>query len=44
MTIGDDHFLNPPQYPVGLERGLHDTRMRLILEARTEAAARNQWE
>jgi len=36
--------LNPHQYPVGLERGLHDTRMRLILEARTEAAARNQWE
>ena len=41
---GIRRFLNPHQYPVGLERGLHDTRMRLILEARTEAAARNQWE
>lgn len=41
---GIRRFLNPHQYPVGLERGLHDTRMRLILEARTEAASRNQWE
>ena len=40
---GIRRFLNPHQYPVGLDRGLHDTRMRLILEARTEVAARDQW-
>lgn len=27
-------FLNPQVYPVGLERGLYDLRLRLILEAR----------
>ena len=40
---GIRRFLNPHQYPVGLDRGLHDTRMRLILEARTEVAAKDQW-
>ena len=40
---GIRRFLNPHEYPVGLDRGLHDTRMRLILEARTEVAAKDQW-
>ncbi len=31
---GVRRFVNPHQYPVGLERGLHDLKTRLILEAR----------
>jgi len=31
---GVKRFVNPHQYPVGLERGLHDLKTRLILEAR----------
>ena len=31
---GVKRFVNPHLYPVGLERGLHDVRTRLILEAR----------
>jgi nicotinate phosphoribosyltransferase len=29
-------FVNPHLYPVGLEPRLHERRMRLILEARTQ--------
>ena len=31
---GVKRFVNPHAYPAGLERGLHDLKMRLILEAR----------
>jgi nicotinate phosphoribosyltransferase len=31
---GVKRFVNPHEYPVGLERGLHDLKTRLILEAR----------
>ena len=31
---GVKRFVNPHRYPVGLERGLHDLRTRLIVEAR----------
>ena len=31
---GVKRFLNPHQFPVGLERGLHELRARLVLEAR----------
>jgi nicotinate phosphoribosyltransferase len=31
---GVKRFVNPHQFPVGLERGLHDVRTRLVLEAR----------
>ncbi len=31
---GVKRFVNPHQYPVGLERGLHDLKTRLVLEAR----------
>src|SRR6266851_531965 len=31
---GVKRFVNPHHYPVGLERGLHDLRTRLIVEAR----------
>ena len=31
---GVKRFLNPHQFPVGLERGLHELRTRLVLEAR----------
>lgn len=31
---GVKRFVNPHQFPVGLERGLHDLRTRLVLEAR----------
>ena len=34
---GVKRFVNPHRFPVGLERGLHDLRTRLILEARTGA-------
>jgi nicotinate phosphoribosyltransferase len=34
-------FLNPHHYPVGLERGLHDLRQGLILEARGHAGERS---
>jgi nicotinate phosphoribosyltransferase len=32
--VGVKRFVNPHRYPVGLERGLHDLRVRLVLEAR----------
>jgi nicotinate phosphoribosyltransferase len=35
---GIKRFVNPHVYPVGLERGLHDLKTRLILEARGVAA------
>lgn len=31
---GIRRFVNPHQYPVGLERGLHDFKMKLIMQAR----------
>jgi nicotinate phosphoribosyltransferase len=31
---GVKRFVNPHQFPVGLERGLHDLRTRLVLESR----------
>jgi nicotinate phosphoribosyltransferase len=31
---GVKRFLNPHQFPVGLERGLYDLRLQLVLEAR----------
>jgi nicotinate phosphoribosyltransferase len=31
---GVKRFVNPHAYPVGLERGLHEMKTRLILEAR----------
>ena len=31
---GVKRFVNPHQFPVGLERGLHELRTRLVLEAR----------
>jgi len=34
---GVKRFLNPHRFPVGLERGLHDLRTRLVLEARGSA-------
>jgi len=33
---GVKRFVNPHRYPVGLERGLHDLRTRLIVEARDQ--------
>lgn len=35
---GIRRFVNPHQYPVGLELGLHELKTRLILEAREAAA------
>jgi nicotinate phosphoribosyltransferase len=34
LHAGVKRFVNPHQYPVGLERGLFDLRTRLVLEAR----------
>jgi len=34
LHAGIRRFVNPHQYPVGLERGLHDLRTRLVLEGR----------
>ena len=34
LHSGVKRFLNPHQYPAGLEEGLHDVRSELILEAR----------
>jgi len=36
---GVKRFVNPHRYPVGLERGLHDLRTRLVLEARARSGA-----
>jgi nicotinate phosphoribosyltransferase len=36
---GMKRFINPHQYPVGLEKDLHELRMELILKARGHAAA-----
>jgi nicotinate phosphoribosyltransferase len=33
---GVKRFVNPHEYPVGLELGLHETKMKLILQARGE--------
>jgi nicotinate phosphoribosyltransferase len=38
LHAGIKRFVNPHQYPVGLERNLFDVRTRLILEARGMAA------
>jgi nicotinate phosphoribosyltransferase len=35
---GIKRFVNPHQYPVGLEAGLHDLKTRLVLAARGEAS------
>jgi nicotinate phosphoribosyltransferase len=40
---GVKRFVNPHQYPVGLERGLHDLKTRLILEARGVADEGESW-
>lgn len=34
LHVGLKRFVNPHQYPVGLERGLFDLRTRLVLQAR----------
>ena len=34
---GVKRFVNPHRYPVGLERGLHELRTRLIVEARSDS-------
>jgi nicotinate phosphoribosyltransferase len=34
LHAGIKRFLNPHEYPVGLEPGLHELKLRLILEAR----------
>ena len=34
---GVKRFVNPHEYPVGLELGLHELKMKLILHARGEA-------
>jgi nicotinate phosphoribosyltransferase len=39
LHAGVKRFANPHAYPVGLEPGLHDRRVRMILEARKRAAA-----
>lgn len=39
---GIRRFVNPHQYPVGLELGLHELKTRLILEAREAAARRSE--
>ncbi len=36
---GVKRFVNPHRYPVGLEEGLFDLKTRLVLAARTDAAA-----
>jgi nicotinate phosphoribosyltransferase len=35
---GIRRFMNPHEYPAGLERGLHEFKMRLILDARGVSA------
>jgi len=35
---GVKRFVNPHQYPVGLEKGLHDLKTRLVLAARRAPA------
>jgi nicotinate phosphoribosyltransferase len=37
---GVKRLVHPHGYPVGLERGLHDLRTRLVLEARQASARR----
>ena len=36
---GIRRFINPHEYPVGLEQGLHDLKTELILKARTSSGA-----
>jgi nicotinate phosphoribosyltransferase len=38
LHAGVKRFMNPHQFPVGLERRLHDERARLVLEARRAPA------
>ncbi|HEY7117428.1 MAG TPA: nicotinate phosphoribosyltransferase [Tepidisphaeraceae bacterium] len=40
---GVKRFVNPHQYPVGLERSLHDLKTRLVLEARGVANENESW-
>ena len=40
---GVKRFVNPHQYPVGLERSLHDLKTRLVLEARGVAEEGEDW-
>ena len=40
---GVKRFVNPHQYPVGLERGLHDLKTKLILEARGVKPEEELW-
>jgi nicotinate phosphoribosyltransferase len=40
---GIKRFVNPHQYPVGLERSLHELKTRLVLEARGVAAENEDW-
>jgi hypothetical protein len=35
--------VNPHQYPVGLERSLHDLKTKLVLEARGVAEEGEDW-
>jgi nicotinate phosphoribosyltransferase len=37
ISSGVKRFLNPHQYPVGLEQSLHELKTRLVLEARKVA-------
>ena len=39
LHAGVKRFVNPHQYPAGLELGLHDLKTRLILQARGEATS-----
>jgi nicotinate phosphoribosyltransferase len=38
LHAGIKRFVYPHQYPVGLERSLHDLRTRLVLEGRAMSA------
>jgi nicotinate phosphoribosyltransferase len=40
---GVKRFVNPHQYPVGLERSLHEMKTRLVLEARGVAEEGEDW-
>jgi nicotinate phosphoribosyltransferase len=40
---GIKRFVNPHQYPVGLERSLHELKTKLVLEARGVAEENEDW-
>jgi nicotinate phosphoribosyltransferase len=40
---GIKRFVNPHQYPVGLERSLHELKTRLVLEARGVVNPEEDW-